>query len=75
MRVETLGFVVLEVKRAPFGLEIDHEEVPVRVVRHQVMKQTHLDILAGVSKRTRIAVTAFAHIFSKEMTKLSLVSV
>lgn len=39
------------------------------------MKQTHLDIFARVSERTRISVAAFAHIFPEEVTKLRLVSI
>lgn len=59
VRIDTLGLVVLVVEGAPLSLEVEHVEVEVDLVRNDnLMEQSDLDVLDGVSKTAKVAILA-----------------
>jgi hypothetical protein len=54
--VHALSFVVFMVVRAPFGFEKENVKVEIRMVRQQVVDQSHFNIIYGMSERAILSI-------------------
>jgi hypothetical protein len=54
--IHALGFVVFMIVRTPFCFEKENVKVEIRMVRQQVMDQSHFYIIYGMSERAILSV-------------------
>jgi hypothetical protein len=75
MRVNALGFVMFVVVRAPLCFEEEHEEVKIRILRHQVVHQPNFDVFYGVGEGAVVPILTLRDFVRESMTKFSLILV